>query len=83
MLLTCLRTDTSCAPRVQERLGVTPKDRGAGTANTALVFHARRLLALHEGDLPYAGQWERHWSQADAVMHRQVTAGSTWQHWVW
>ena len=27
---------------------------GDGTANTALVFHARRLLALHEGDLPYA-----------------------------
>ena len=26
---------------------------GDGTANTALVFHARRLLALHEGDLPY------------------------------
>lgn len=26
---------------------------GDGTANTALVWHARRLLALHEGDLPY------------------------------
>ena len=26
---------------------------GGGTANTALVFHARRLLALHEGDLPH------------------------------
>ncbi len=27
---------------------------GEGTANTALVFHGRRLLTLHEGDLPYA-----------------------------
>lgn len=27
---------------------------GLGTANTALAFHAGRLLALHEGDLPYA-----------------------------
>lgn len=27
---------------------------GGGTANTALVFHARKLLALHEGDLPHA-----------------------------
>jgi hypothetical protein len=27
---------------------------GAGTGNTALVFHAKKLLALHEGDLPYA-----------------------------
>lgn len=27
---------------------------GLGTANTALAFHAGRLLSLHEGDLPYA-----------------------------
>lgn len=27
---------------------------GFGTANTALIFHAQKLLALHEGDLPYA-----------------------------
>jgi hypothetical protein len=26
---------------------------GVGTANTSIVFHAGRLLALHEGDLPY------------------------------
>jgi carotenoid cleavage dioxygenase len=26
---------------------------GDGTANTALAFHAGRLLALHEADLPY------------------------------
>lgn len=37
--------------------GLLPAKRGGvggGTANTALVFHARRLLALHEGDLPHA-----------------------------
>lgn len=27
---------------------------GFGTANTALIYHANKLLALHEGDLPYA-----------------------------
>lgn len=30
-----------------------PKAAGEGTANTALAFTAGRLLALHEGDLPY------------------------------
>lgn len=35
-------------------LGVIAKQPGSGTANTALVYHARKLLALHEGDLPYA-----------------------------
>lgn len=28
--------------------------QGSGCANTALVFHAGKLLALHEADLPYA-----------------------------
>ena len=36
------------------KLGITPQKEGVGTANTALVFHANKLLALHEGDLPYA-----------------------------
>ena len=27
---------------------------GTGAANTALVFHARRLLSLYESDLPFA-----------------------------
>ena len=26
---------------------------GQGTGNTALVYHAQKLLTLHEGDLPY------------------------------
>jgi hypothetical protein len=30
------------------------KKQGSGCANTALVFHAGKLLALHESDLPYA-----------------------------
>ena len=39
---------------LRRKVGVTPKEQGAGTANTALVCHAGKLLALHEGDLPYA-----------------------------
>ncbi len=35
-------------------LGVISKRPGTGTANTALVYHAKRLMSLHEGDLPYA-----------------------------
>lgn len=31
-----------------------PPQNGTGTGNTALATHAGRLLALHEGDLPYA-----------------------------
>lgn len=38
-------------------LGVIDKRPGTGTANTALVYHARRLMSLHEGDLPYAVRW--------------------------
>lgn len=30
-----------------------PPQDGGGTGNTALAYHAGRLLALHEGDLPY------------------------------
>ncbi|KAK9839226.1 hypothetical protein WJX81_002592 [Elliptochloris bilobata] len=35
-------------------LGVISRTTGSGTANTALVYHAKRLMALHEGDMPYA-----------------------------
>jgi carotenoid cleavage dioxygenase len=38
---------------LKKRLGVLDASHGLGTANTALAFHAGRLLALHEGDLPY------------------------------
>lgn len=33
---------------------LTVLQNGKGRGNTALVFHANRLLALHESDLPYA-----------------------------
>lgn len=39
---------------LREKLVGKPPHEGAGTANTALAFHAGRLLALHEGDMPYA-----------------------------
>ena len=31
---------------------------GRGTGNTALAYHAKKLLALHEGDLPYVVRLE-------------------------
>ncbi|CAI5479820.1 unnamed protein product [Closterium sp. Yama58-4] len=34
-------------------LGVLDGSQGNGTANTALAFHAGRLLALYEADVPY------------------------------
>lgn len=40
--------------KLKDALGVTSGREGRGTANTALAFHAGRLLALNEGDLPYA-----------------------------
>lgn len=36
------------------KVGVMSESDGFGTANTALVYHASRLYALHEGDMPYA-----------------------------
>ena len=35
------------------RIGVISSSNGLGTGNTALAFHAGRLLTLNEGDLPY------------------------------
>jgi hypothetical protein len=40
--------------QLRMKLGITPQREGVGTANTALVYHASKLLGLHEGDLPYA-----------------------------
>lgn len=40
--------------QIKKKLGVYSDKYGWGTANTALAFHAKKLLALHEGDLPYA-----------------------------
>ena len=40
--------------QLRKKTGVTPVHEGAGTANTALVYHANKLMSLHEGDLPYA-----------------------------
>ncbi|KAI3427019.1 hypothetical protein D9Q98_006961 [Chlorella vulgaris] len=40
--------------RVAKMLGLLSEENGKGRGNTALVFHANRLLALHESDLPYA-----------------------------
>ena len=39
----------------------SPPCQGLGTANTAMVAHAGRLLALNEGDLPYALRWVWVW----------------------
>lgn len=36
------------------KLKVLDVSQGFGTGNTALVYHDRRLLALHEADKPYA-----------------------------
>ncbi|KAL6763314.1 retinal pigment epithelial membrane protein-domain-containing protein [Haematococcus lacustris] len=38
---------------LKSAMGIIRADQGNGTANTALVFHAKKLLALTETDLPY------------------------------
>lgn len=41
--------------KMKQLAGVIRGDKqGSGCANTALAFHAGKLLALHEADLPYA-----------------------------
>lgn len=40
--------------KVKATIGVIDASKGAGHANTAMVFHAKRLLTLEEGDMPYA-----------------------------
>lgn len=46
------RRAISC--RLLIKMGAVDLRDGGGTANTALAYHAGRLLALNEGDLPYA-----------------------------
>jgi hypothetical protein len=38
---------------LKQKLGAIDVSEGVGTANTALVYHAKRIMALNEGDLPY------------------------------
>lgn len=40
--------------QVKKVLGVLDDSQGKGRGNTALVFHAKQLLTLEEGDMPYA-----------------------------
>ena len=40
--------------QLRKKTGVISTAEGEGTANTALVYHANKLMSLHEGDLPYA-----------------------------
>ena len=40
--------------QLRKKTGVIQAHVGEGTANTALVYHANKLMSLHEGDLPYA-----------------------------
>jgi len=56
-----LHANTSHNPCLPCRPPHTPnfQPQGLGTANTALVAHAGRLMALNEGDLPYALGWVR------------------------
>ncbi|CAM9593356.1 unnamed protein product [Phaeothamnion confervicola] len=46
LLISALRVKTGICK-------VTATTKTAGTGNTALEYHAGRLLALHEGDVPY------------------------------
>ncbi|GLI66025.1 hypothetical protein VaNZ11_009730 [Volvox africanus] len=39
--------------KLGQAIGALKYLKGIGTANTSLAYHAGRLLALHEGDLPY------------------------------
>lgn len=39
--------------KVKAKLGLIDLSAGSATANTALAYHAGRILALNEGDMPY------------------------------
>ncbi|KAJ9507854.1 hypothetical protein QJQ45_021212 [Haematococcus lacustris] len=38
---------------MKAKTGILDTSKGTGTANTSVIFHANKILALHEGDLPY------------------------------
>lgn len=52
-MLSCPHSTVFCVEQLRHVLGVLDLSAGWGTANTALVYHAGRLLALHEGDQAY------------------------------
>ena len=91
----CLPPMTSCArllvlkhawrlpcSRQLRRPEITPAacvQHGTGQANTALVFHAKRLLSLYESDLPFA-------VRVTFALHRPVCCECTragWPQRVW
>ncbi len=43
----------SMLDKLKRKWGAIDTSNGGGTANTALVWHAKRILALNEGDQPY------------------------------
>ena len=38
---------------LKTKTGIIDASKGTGTGNTSLVYHAGKIMALHEGDLPY------------------------------
>ncbi|KAG5627480.1 hypothetical protein H5410_012698 [Solanum commersonii] len=42
-----------CIYMLRQKLKVLDISYGSGTANTAMIYHHGKLLALHEGDKPY------------------------------
>jgi len=39
---------------LRHKLGILDNSNGEGTGNTALIYHNKKLMALQEGDKPYA-----------------------------
>ena len=46
--------------------------KGIGTANTSVVFHAQRLLALQESDLPYAVRCTMRFTSTIKVLAKRI-----------
>jgi carotenoid 9,10(9',10')-cleavage dioxygenase 1 len=62
---------------IKKLLGVVDASNGLGTANTALAYHAGRMLALHEGDAPY---WIRIACEGLVETIGRVSYGGKLQH---